>query len=111
MKKLFWQIIAGILGIWLATKIIPNVEFTGGFLLLILVGILLGLINFFIKPLLKLITLPLYLLTFGFFGFIINIFLVWAVDLIFPELIIPGIISLVLATLIIWIISLVFSWI
>ncbi|MDI6602572.1 MAG: phage holin family protein [Patescibacteria group bacterium] len=105
MWILFLQIIAGILGIFLAQRYIPEVEFIGNWQTLVLTGTILGLINFFIKPILKAITLPLRILTFGLFGLVINMLIVWLVDIIFPELIISGLLPLFWTSLIIWGIS------
>ena len=49
-RRLILQIIAGILGIWLASQLVPGVEFTGPIKALCIAGLILGLINFFIKP-------------------------------------------------------------
>lgn len=102
MLKLILTIISGTLGLWLADYFIAGVEFTGSWETLLLAGLILGLINFFIKPILKLITLPIRLLTLGLFGLIINIVLVWIIDIIFAELVIKGIVPLLWTTLIIW---------
>ena len=100
------QIIAGIASLWLATKFVSGVEFIGEIQYLLIAGCALGLINFFIKPLLKIITLPLRILTFGLFSLVINMAVVWIIDIFFPELIIQGIIPLFWTTLIIWGVSL-----
>jgi len=104
MWSLILQIITGVLGIWLAQKFVPGVEFTGSIQTLFLIGTILGLINFFIKPILKAITSPLRVLTFGLFGLVINMGLVWiAADVLFPKnLEIHGILPLFWTTLIIW---------
>ena len=118
-NRLILQIIAGILGIFLATQFVPGVgleiipgqseffgiELTEKWQILCLVGLVLGLINFFIKPILKAITLPLRILTFGLFSLIINIFLIWIVDVVFLELEILGVLPLFWTTIIIWGIS------
>jgi len=115
MNSLILQIIAGILGIFLATKFVPGVsleilpgqsslfgiEFTASWQILLLIGFALGLINFFIKPVLKMITLPLRILTFGLFSLVINMGIIWAVDILFPELVISGIIPLFWTTVIV----------
>lgn len=108
MRRLILQIIAGILGLWLAIRFIPRVEFADSWQILILAGLVLGLINFFIKPILKVITLPLRILTFGLFSLVINMGTVWIVTLIFPEIKISGILSLFLTSLIIWGLNLLF---
>lgn len=96
------QIISGILGLWLATQFISGVEFAGPWKTFLLVGVILGLINVFIKPILKLITLPIRMLTFGLFTLVINMGIVWAVDIFFTELVIRGFLPLLWTTLIIW---------
>jgi len=117
MERLFWQIVAGILGIFLATKFVPGVsleiipgqsqffgiEFTAPWQVLVLVGGVLGFVNFFIKPILKIITLPLRVLTFGLFSLVMNMLMVWLVDILFPELTIPGLIPLFWTTIIVWV--------
>ncbi len=105
MWNLFLQIVGGILGIFLAQRFVPGVEFSGNWQTLALAGGILGLLNFFIKPILKFISLPLRILTLGLFSLVINMFMVWIVDIIFLELIISGIIPLFWTSLIVWGIS------
>lgn len=102
MWNLFLEIVAGILSIFLAQRYLSGVEFTGNWQTLVLAGAILGLLNFFLKPILKLITWPLKILTFGFFSLAINILMVWIVDIIFPELVISGLIPLFWTSLIVW---------
>lgn len=109
VRKLILQIIAGIVGIWLTKELIEGVIFTGSLENLLIIGITLGLINFFIKPILDLIALPLRILTLGLFGFLINAGIVWTIDIIFKELNIVGLFPLLWTTLIIWIISIIAS--
>lgn len=109
MKRLILQIVAGIFGLWLAIRFVPNVEFAGSWQILILAGLVLGLINFFIKPAIKIITLPLRVLTFGLFGLVINMGIVWIVTIILPELKISGILPLFLTGIIIWVMNLTLS--
>lgn len=119
MDRLFWQIIVGILGIYLGTRFVPGVAleippegiiFLGIKLIaewqvMALIGIVLGLANSFVKPILKIITLPLRILTFGLFGLIINMLIIWLIDIFFPELIISGLVPLFWLTLIVWALS------
>lgn len=121
MRKLIIQIIAGIVGIFLAIEFVPDVSLeiipgqssflgivlTANWQILILVGSVLGLLNFFLKPVLKMLTFPLRVLTLGLFSFLINMFLVWAVDILFLEFEIQGLIPLFWTTLIIWLLSVV----
>jgi len=90
MIKLIFQVIASIASLWLADKFVPGVEIAGGMNSLLLVGTILGLINFFIKPILRMLTFPLRILTLGLIGIVINMAIIWLADIIFVELIITG---------------------
>lgn len=107
MWKLFLQIVGGTLGIYLAQRFVPGVKFTGNWQTLIWIGVILGLLNYFVKPILKLITLPLRILTLGLFTFIINILIIIAADILFKELTIKGILPLFWTSIIVWGISFV----
>lgn len=107
LLKLPLYIISAGVGLFLAAKLVPGVDFFGSYLMLISVGIILGLANFFIKPILKAISLPIRILTLGLFGLVINMGLVWLIaDVIFADVLeISGIIPLFWTTIIIWILS------
>ena len=110
-QNLFFQILVGIVGLWLAQRFVPGVVFTGTWQTLALAGTILGLINFFIKPILKIITLPLRILTFGLFSLVLNMGIIWVVaDILFPAQIeILGLLPLFWTTMIIWLISFIFN--
>ncbi len=84
-QSLLLNIAAGIGGMWIATTFIPNVEFRGSFQLLLTIGIVFGIINAIVKPFLNLLTLPIRILTLGLSSFLINILLVWLLDILFGE--------------------------
>ncbi|MDP3991082.1 MAG: phage holin family protein [Candidatus Nealsonbacteria bacterium] len=109
MRNLFVKIASGIFGLWLAIMFVNGVEFTGDLKTLLIAGVVLGIINTFIAPLLKLITLPIRILTLGLFGLVINMAMLWLIDIFFVELAIIGLMPLVWTTLIIWGLSLVLS--
>ena len=119
IQKLFWYTIGGTLSIYLATlfvsgvglEIIPGqntffgIEFTERWQLLIIVGTILGIINIFVKPIISLLTLPLKILTLGLFPLIINMFIIWVLDIIFLELVIIGLTPLFFTAIIALIIN------
>lgn len=109
LQSLILQIVSGILGLWLAIQLVPGVAFADSTRTLVFAGIILGLVNFFIKPVVKLITLPLRIITLGLFGIIVNMAMIWIVDIFFPELIIEGIIALFWTSIVLWLVSTIFS--
>lgn len=98
MKTFIINIIVGFLALYLATLLISGVLVIGGFTqqikVLIISGIVLGIVNSLLKPIVGIITIPLKIITLGLFGLVVNMLMVWIVDIIFPSLIINGIIPL-----------------
>ena len=76
---------AGVTGLalWLVTLIVPGMSFVGGETslqkagIIFVVGIIFGLVNAFIKPIVTLLSLPLYVLTLGLFHVVVNAFMLW----------------------------------
>jgi putative membrane protein len=98
MQRLISQIVASILTIYLISsfisgvsiEVLPNSYFLGfkitqKWQIILILGFVLGLINFFVKPILNLLTLPLKILTFGLFSLILNMILLKILDWFFLE--------------------------
>ncbi len=65
-----WLVLAVAVGV--AAAIVPSVEVHGGFLTLLWVALLFGVVNALLGPLLQLISLPLTVLTLGLFALVVN---------------------------------------
>lgn len=55
-----------------AVKFVPHVAFTGDLLQLLGVAAVFGVVNAFLRPIVKLLALPLTIITLGLIGFVIN---------------------------------------
>jgi putative membrane protein len=61
------------LSLWVATRFVPGISFTGrNYAALLGVALVFGVVNVFVKPVLKLFSFPVVLLTLGLFLFVIN---------------------------------------
>lgn len=122
MKKLLVHIIAAMAGLWIASSLVPEViltvlpdsnffgiPLTETWQCILILGIMLGLLNFFVKPVLEILTLPLRILTLGLFNFVINAGLIFALDMIFVELSVPFMYPLLYTTLIMWGLTVILS--
>lgn len=72
---LLWFVNAAAL--WAADSMIRGIRHTGTMVDLLVVALVFGLINTFIKPVVKLLALPVRLLTLGLFSLVINAGLLW----------------------------------
>ena len=71
MIKLITRVLAVALALVLAAELIPGIAVTGVYAAII-AAIVLGLLNTIIRPILVILTIPINLLTFGLFTFVIN---------------------------------------
>ena len=63
--------------IFLAINFVPGISLQGSWVGVIWLALIFGLVNAFLRPLLKLLTCPLIILTLGLFTLLINTFLFW----------------------------------
>ena len=80
---------------------------SGTFGQLLAAAAIFGVLNTFLKPILRLITLPLQAVTLGLAWFGVSMLMLWITDLIVPGFDINGFWALVWATVAVWIVNLV----
>ena len=120
MKSLLSNVITAIVGLWLASMFVAGAGVTlfadsnfFGFALtqtweiFVLLGVVLGLINFFIKPILDTITFPLRIITLGLFGIVVEMILVFGLDYLFREFSAPLLYPLFWTALIVWTLNII----
>jgi putative membrane protein len=100
-----WALNAVVLGItgW----ILSGVSFNGSGWTLIWAALVFGLLNTILKPIVKLLTLPLAIVTLGIAWFFVSMLMLWLTDLIIGAFEIDGFWNYVWATLIVWAVNLV----
>ncbi len=72
LKRALIGIVLNAAGLFLIVEFLSEVTATGGFKVYLIGGIILGLLNTFIKPLMKILSLPFVLITAGLFLIVIN---------------------------------------
>jgi putative membrane protein len=63
--------------LWVATRLVPGVTYSGEVLPFLGVALVFGIVNAFIRPVAKLLTLPLIILTLGIFALVVNGLMLW----------------------------------
>lgn len=88
----------------ISAYVIPNV-YIDGFLVAVVVAVILSVVNFIIKPIVTLLTLPINILTLGLFTFVINAGMVLLVSSIVPGFVVVGLWSAVLFSIVLSIVN------
>ena len=108
MMRFLIRILANALAIYLAAYFVVGFDFPHqlqDWKLLLLAGLILAIFNAILKPILKLLSAPLIILTLGLFTLVINIALLWLLSQILPELTISSLWAYLWGTIIISLIN------
>src|ERR1700704_2564352 len=71
------------LALWLVTLVVPGISFVGGDTtlgragIIFVVAVIFGLVNAIIKPIVQIVSIPLYILTLGLIHIVINALMLW----------------------------------
>jgi putative membrane protein len=102
LTELIIQILTNALAIYVAGQLVPGFTVQDNSLgVLLTAGLVFGMINFFIKPVLKLLSFPFILLSLGLFTIIINIAMLYLLDYLVDSVQISGFWAAFLATIVI----------
>jgi putative membrane protein len=71
------RLIVNAAALWVATQLVPGVSYDGGALPLFGVALVFGVINALLRPIAKILTFPLIIVTLGIFSLVINGLMLW----------------------------------
>lgn len=113
--KLILRIIINAVAIGLTSLLLAGFTFSGNLVNLIIVAIIFGLVNALIRPIVKLLTLPITIVTLGLFSLVINALMLMLTTWLSDSLSLEGGIfqnffTALVGALIISIVSIILSW-
>jgi putative membrane protein len=100
MTTLLLNLIISSLAVFVAAAVLPGVHIDG-YVTVVLVAIVFGVINAVVKPILTIATLPITIVTLGIFLLVINILLVYLTAWLVPGFSVEGWLSALLFSLIV----------
>ncbi len=110
MVRFILRALVAALGFWVAAHIVPGVHVTG-WKTILAAGLVLGIVNGFVRPIVTLLTLPVTIVTLGIFLLVINGLMVllvsFVVDRFHGHMHIGGLLNAILVTIVVWLVSLV----
>lgn len=109
MTSFIIRILGNSLALYAAAYFVPGFLINGGVKEYLLAGVLLGVLNLAIKPILKAVSMPLIILTLGLWTIVLNALILWAVDYVFDFVLVQDLTALVWATIIIAIVNILVS--
>jgi putative membrane protein len=107
LRWLLLSWLANVVALGVTTWILSGVTNDGSTWTLIWAALVFGILNTILKPILKFLTFPLALFTFGIAWFFVSMLMLWLTDLIIGDFDISGFWNYVWATIIVWAVNLV----
>lgn len=77
MFRLVLKVAVYALAIWLAVRVVDGLSFDGTWVALAGIAVILAVVNAVVKPIVKVLSFPVVLLTLGLFLLVINAFMLW----------------------------------
>ena len=96
--------------IFIVATYVPGFE-VDSFLTALIVALVLGIVNAFIKPIITILTLPITILTLGLFAFVINALLIWGISSIVAGFTITGFVPALIGAIALWLINLIIHFV
>lgn len=104
LTKLIIYTLGSSLALFVAAEYVPGVTHTGTWTILAMAGFAIALLNLAIAPILRILALPLRILTFNLFSLVIDMAMVWLADILLVDNFnIEGLVALFWTTVIIMI--------
>jgi putative membrane protein len=70
--KILFRLLINAAALWVATQLVDGISYTGTIPTLLGVALVFGVLNVLVRPILKLLTFPFFILTLGLFTFVLN---------------------------------------
>lgn len=115
--RLIIRVLVNAAALWVTALILPGIQLSNDIVGLLVVAIIFGLVNALVKPIVKLLSLPITIVTLGLFTLVINAAMLaltaWLAGdrMVIQGTLLDRLITLILGALIISIVSTILNWI
>jgi putative membrane protein len=113
LRRLLYAWIVNVAAIWVASVFVDGIEYSDDYWILIVAGLVFALVNFLVKPFVRLLALPVIVLTLGIALFFINLLMLYISSWIVPGFEITsfmaGIWATVIVTAVNWVMTGIFD--
>ena len=108
--RLVIRLLINAAALWVAAQLVDGIDLEGSIGGILLVALVFGLVNAFLRPVLRLLSLPVMIVTLGLFALVINALLLWLTGALLEQLNVDGFVPALLGSIVISIVSAVLGW-
>jgi len=107
MIELLLRLVGNIAAIWVASELFDEMTYGDSFGVLVLTAIVFTIVNWIVKPIVAILSIPFIIITLGVAYFFVNVLMLLLTDWVVEDFEAGGFWTLVGATIVIWLVNLV----
>src|SRR5215218_262031 len=107
MTDFLLRFVGNLAAIWVASKIFDDFTYGDEFAVLALAALVFTIVNWIVKPILAILSIPLIIITFGVAYFFVNVLMLVLTDAVVGDFEVGGFWTVVGATIVIWLVNVV----
>jgi putative membrane protein len=104
MIRFIFRVLFAALGLYLASRFVPGIS-ADGWTTLIIAGLLLGIVNAVVKPIVVILTFPITIITLGLFLLVVNGAMLWLVAWFLDGLVVKGLVAGIIGAIVVGVVS------
>jgi putative membrane protein len=109
VPELLARLVGNLAALWVASEIFDEMTYGDSFWVLLLAALVFTIVNWIVKPIVAILSIPFIIITLGIAYFFVNVLMLLLTSLIVPDFAVGGFWTYVGATIIIWLVNLVIA--
>jgi putative membrane protein len=107
VPELLARLVGNLAALWVASEIFDEMTYGDSFWVLLAAAVVFTIVNWIVKPIVAILSIPLIIVTLGVAYFFVNVLMLLLTSVIVPDFAVGGFWTYVGATIIIWLVNLV----
>jgi putative membrane protein len=107
VPELLARLVGNLAALWVASELFDEMTYGDSFWVLLLAALVFTIVNWIVKPIVAILSIPLIILTLGVAYFFVNVLMLLLTSVIVPDFAVGGFWTYVGATIIVWLVNLV----
>jgi putative membrane protein len=107
--ELLARFVGNLAALWVASELFDQMTYGDSFWVLVLAAVVFTIVNWIVKPIVAILSIPLIILTLGVAYFFVNVLMLLLTDWVVPDFEAGGFWTVVGATVVIWLVNLIIA--
>jgi putative membrane protein len=107
MPELVFRFLGNLAALWVASELFDEMTYGDSFWVLVLAAVVFTIVNWIVKPIVAILSIPFIIITLGIAYFFVNVLMLLITSWVVPDFAVGGFWTYVGATIVIWLVNLI----